>query len=362
MRKKDKQSRFARRRVQRRRFVAALLSIGGLNPTTIIAVTGLVVVVNIFSGELEDVLHFLVDTALRCLLRGWSSAVVSGPFTSAIVFLSLLAAFSGTVLALLRLSKKHWGEERPRVFQESPRPVVAIVLFLSLPNKEALAKLGVVDFGAFTKEIGHRLRLTGLHVERSGSEARSLTPNWGVVGHGAFTKDELNELYHSRSFNWRMNIEAIAPHIGHASPLRHVVIVPSSQSTIGGKHTAGSDVLLQEALVMLKELLVQHGMEDVAVTGCGELKGTGKPLPESVAYENLKDIVYILYDITKALKDKYRCGERDILVDITSGKGLTNAAAMAFATLVEERRVQYVDTESYCVRTFDVTHDIEIGG
>jgi hypothetical protein len=179
------------------------------------------------------------------------------------------------------------------------------------------------------------------------------------AGASASEVERLEKFFTCRQFNWRMNIEALGPHMAKTSPLQHVVIVPSSDASTEGKIQKGSIEWLASAQRMIKQVLANNGMGSVTVSGLGELKSTTGRLPTSIFYYDLEAVVDALYEATSTLKRLHHCRERDILVDITSGTGLCNAAGLAFATLVEDRRVQYVDTQTYRVRTFDVTHDLE---
>lgn len=198
--------------------------------------------------------------------------------------------------------------------------------------------------------------------------------------------DQVNVAY--AKFNWRMNIESLKHYARDGGNLRDIIIIPSTDAqksdgfdtdgNVKYKTFPGSCHWLAEAKHFIRLVLQNNGIAisdghgpGIRLRGCGEIDlpaAAGSPpgsqmirrLPEAIDYTNMEQLVDALYELNAAMRAEHRCAEQDILVDITSGTVMTSAAGMAFATLVKNRRVQYVNTNSHEVRTYDVTHEFDL--
>ena len=69
-------------------------------------------------------------------------------------------------------------------------------------------------------------------------------------------------------------------------------------------------------------------------------------------FESVKRIFEEISSIYKSLKNR-GIKERDVIIDVTSGQK-TNSIAAAFMTLYYDREFQYVSTQNYKVKSYDV--------
>ena len=357
------------------RALKALQSVGGLHGQTIRWFIGLIILLGMLSGLLADTLPMI----LKWIVYGTSTLFCNiGSFqrpsedprlliTTSII-IGLLLFF--IIHALRKLAFHHLSELRPTVVITAPSTATSIVMFLSTPNFFVLSKRGLDltedSFPIYLKSLRQRLRLisyerskkTLLENDREDTDEGSVRREAFII-HDPENEDEpssedLRQFF--KHVNWRMNIEALRPHIQDGSPLKQIVIIPSSGSK-------GSIAYLNDFKSLIQSLLHFQGLENVSIEGCGDIaisSTNNLRLPDSVPYEDVKGVVDILYEVTLFARRKFQCSERDVLVDITSGKALNSAAGLAFAALVEGRKVQYVDTETLKVSCFDVTHEVDL--
>lgn len=144
---------------------------------------------------------------------------------------------------------------------------------------------------------------------------------------------------------WRMPVEAIAYHQGR---LRHVIVITShSRDNNPGSH---------EQFTLFRDLvrtLFPGDLEVLDLSACG----TG--------HTARLDFEQDIDGLTQATDDAFRLlsegkGLRagDILIDVTGGTKPSTIAGASVA-LAEGRRVQYVSTSDYRIRTYDVTYEPE---
>jgi hypothetical protein len=341
------------------RALKALQSVGGLYWLTILWFVLLATLVAMIATEIHDLVRAAFQWATARL--GLASMALT-----AIRLAVIALVFMGVVGLLVWQARKRLAEARPKVLVGEPAGAVGIIMFLSTPNlfnlkdcwKDAGGQ-GISDEDMFRKFVAAAAKHVRL-VPYANHPGTAVTPAGlkqafaidGPISDPSVTEPGLRMFF--EKFNWRMNVEALRHHAGADRPLREVILIPSSGA-------GGSVKWLAEAKNLLSSMLDRSGAGNVAVRNCDEVNlAENRRLPQAISYEDVEGLVDALYDLTLAVKRRHHCGERDVLVDITSGKGLNSAAGLAFAALVEDRRVQYVDTESLKVMTFDVTHEVDL--
>ncbi|WP_377295395.1 hypothetical protein [Rhizobium sp. SG2393] len=385
----------------------ALQSVGGLNWKTICWFVGLVVIVNLISTMIEPLILPILDglwTLASSLARSlglWAvesypgagaisaspaapvaDPAVDSPFGLLVLrFGLLLFVFLAIVWKLRRLAARDLSEMRPVVHFGPPNNARVVTMFLSVPGHMQTAEQAQAGMDAYKDEVmamaRHVRLLTDADSSRRIVQQRSALagenvppPDRDTVRKAAYAvtgldndagrRDAISARFSARNFNWRMNIEALRPHILGNSRLRRIIVIPSLPV---GAASIGSIDVMPVFRDFLGEFLKHHDMGDVRVMTPDELEipgyRTGMRLPQAVQYESMPDLVEILYRVNTHFLTVHGYRDEDILVDITSGKALCSAAGMAFATLVDRRHVQYVDTNTFAVRSYDVTHDVD---
>ncbi len=212
----------------------------------------------------------------------------------------VLAVVSGL---LYRVSRSAARQLVPRAdVENSPRPVKVLILFLSPPGN-------LDDY----KKISGKL------------DDPTLGRKFGTL-------------------RWRMPIAAIQHHI---SRLERVIVMASSGNCGTFGHVKAFEGLVAALLPRGHTLRIETSGEYL---GLQAYKG--------VDFEDPKELIDELGRIYAKLRDD-RVKEHDILIDVTGGTKVNTSAAVAFASLVPDRAFQYVSTNTYQVKSFDVTWDLE---
>jgi len=128
----------------------------------------------------------------------------------------------------------------------------------------------------------------------------------------------------NRFERWRMPYEAISYHL---PKLENVVVITSNRSS--------------PQFSTFKELVRTVFPKDLNVEE-RKLK----------SFESVKEIFKEIDSIYKDLKNR-GIKERDVIIDVTGGQK-TNSIAAAFMTLYYDREFQYVSTQNYEVKSYDV--------
>ncbi len=137
-------------------------------------------------------------------------------------------------------------------------------------------------------------------------------------------KESLKNFDLNRFERWRMPYEAISYHL---PKLENVVVITSNRSS--------------PQFSTFKELVRTVFPKDLNVEE-RKLK----------SFESVKEIFKEINSIYKALKNS-GIKERDVIIDVTGGQK-TNSIAAAFMTLYYDREFQYVSTQNYKVKSYDV--------
>ena len=137
-------------------------------------------------------------------------------------------------------------------------------------------------------------------------------------------KESLKNFDLNRFERWRMPYEAISYHL---PKLENVVVITSNRSS--------------PQFSTFKELVRTVFPKDLNVEE-RKLK----------SFESVKEIFKEIDSIYKDLKNR-GIKERDVIIDVTSGQK-TNSIAAAFMTLYYDREFQYVSTQDYKVKSYDV--------
>lgn len=358
----------------------ALQSVGGFNKWVIFAAVLLIVLTNALSGFVQDLISWAISR-LQALLTADEILPVPGPTLAAptdrvsalsaldqqALHAALAVATTSILLAalvmwLLNIAKQGLSEQQPLVKEDQPAPAIALIMFLSMPSpvkwKENNGTRKKAD--KFEAERAEAFIRFGIDFEKW--LGRIIFPpiadaKFQIANSFGANKEAMDKV--AASFdgaNWRVNAEALRPHMYPGSRLKEVILIASSDT----EFSAGSSQYLERSKRLLSDILSRHGCPRVIVGSCEGIKlsnaGQLSRLGSSVDFDDLGAVVAALYAINAHLKKKYNCTDADVLADISSGTKLVTAAGLAFATLVENRRVQYVNTNSFAVRSFDVTH------
>ncbi len=127
--------------------------------------------------------------------------------------------------------------------------------------------------------------------------------------------------------SWRMPLEAIKY---HKPRLERVVVITSDKSS---KHFNAFKELLKEVFGKeVSDMLVEKKVK---------------------SFENIKELFNALNEIYKELReDKFR--DRDTIIDITGGQKTSSVAAAFMTAYYSDREFDYVSTEDYTVKSYDV--------
>ncbi len=81
-------------------------------------------------------------------------------------------------------------------------------------------------------------------------------------------------------------------------------------------------------------------------------------LAQGIKFNDIEALIHLLFNTYTVLKkEKYR--ESEISIDVTGGQIPNSVAGAVFAILVPTRRFQYIDTNDYKVKSFDVYHELD---
>ncbi len=233
------------------------------------------------------------------------------------------------LLAVLYLLARR-GPSQPRpVIHEHTRPAQTrvLILFLSPAPKEPHA---VYDI-------------------RDGKKTVSLTDR---------------EFLNSLTGSWRMPLEAITYHAaaeadGVPGVLERVVVIPSSDRVPGdGTGTVGQVKLFRDLISKLREAdprASEFTVVDLHQQIHQQRVTVVKDYKTGVAFERPQELEEALYHAYCALNEQGFADE-DVLVDVTGGKKPPSIAG-AVVALAPGRRIQYVSTDDYRVRVYDITLD-----
>ncbi|MGH8563127.1 MAG: hypothetical protein ACREXW_03210 [Gammaproteobacteria bacterium] len=220
---------------------------------------------------------------------------------------SAFGLFIILVLTFILAARKTAARFRPRVIEDnSPTQVRGLILFLSVIGTE---------YGKQIKEVVS----TGLTLD-------SFRQSFGRLA-------------------WRMPVEAIAY---HRSRLRHVVVITSHhRDNHPGSH---------EQLALFRDLvraLFPGDLEVLDLSACGTGQTAGLDFEQDI-----DGLTQATDNAFRLLTEGRRLRPADILIDVTGGTKPSTIAGASVA-LAEGRRVQYVSTSDYRIRTYDVTYEPE---
>lgn len=254
-----------------------------------------------------------------------------------------------------RVSNTVRRELAPSVDVERSRAHRVLVLFLSLPpGSDPEHRQSIL------KELENSLKA---------SQAEPFTDAWLEV----FGRH-----------NWRMPAESIARQLaGEPRLIERIVVIPSLPvPKEANTHEQGSSdyfKIFKEIMgsgdsnpmknsqtkihfvgeIISEEKAAEYGLID-AEHGSGRKSPVYRP-EAGVSFEDLDAMMRLLFAIYRELSaSEYGYREKDILLDATSGKALVSIAAAGFAILTPGRQFQYVDTNNYDARSYDVTVDLDL--
>lgn len=233
------------------------------------------------------------------------------------------------LLAVLYLMARRGPSQQRPVIHERTRPAQArvLILFLSPPPKKPHVIYDICD------------------------ETRT----------AALTD---REFLNSVSGSWRMPLEAIAYHAAAAGDgvpgvLERVVVIPSSDRVPGdGTGTVGQMDLFRDLVSKLRDAdprASKFTVVDLHQQIHQQRVTVVKDYKTGVDFERPQELEESLYCAYCALNEKGFLDEQ-VLVDVTGGQKPPSIAG-AVGALAPGRRIQYVSTNDYRVRVYDIGLD-----
>ena len=139
--------------------------------------------------------------------------------------------------------------------------------------------------------------------------------------------DSFEHLNSSPLRSWRMPLEAIKYHL---PKLEKIVVITSPESS--------------EQLDAFKKLVQKFFVGH-------PLSIEEKKVP---SFENVKELFRALNEVYRSLKDEDKYRDKDVIIDITGGQKINSIAGAFMTLLYSNREFQYVSTNSFEVKSYDV--------
>ncbi len=329
------------RRNNGRRALRVLATIGGYSPFVIAVIMLVGLATSIIFGASYEL--------IRDTLSHWVGETSPGWKTYVPLILLVLLMLSLGIHKLRYLAVEAAGDHPPKVSIHESAPAKALVLFLSMPSIHHLPQVDAIENESGEENLKRRVRafLENLNT------GDFLDAGWLEKEFGAM--------------NWRMPLQAIRHHLTvERACLQQVVIIPSADDgeRLGTHHL--DEIFRDHVEGVLRrrfkdkpkgrvrvdrvaDIVEQHDLTDA--------DNRKTDLTKGVLFHDFKSLIHLLYFVFKYLKKSYL--ESEILVDITGGQKTNSVAAAVFAILVPTRRFQYIDTNSFDVRSFDVYHELD---
>ncbi|MGH8610641.1 MAG: hypothetical protein ACREYF_00980 [Gammaproteobacteria bacterium] len=146
--------------------------------------------------------------------------------------------------------------------------------------------------------------------------------------------------------SWRMPLEAIAHHLDHLH-LEKVIVVPSKDSP----RKADGTIRFFDLFVSLVKSLVAKAKPRLELIGLHQI---ADPWSQGVDFEDAEALVGALDQIFEWLRQS-KIKEYEVMIDVTGGQKVPTIAG-TMVSLGESRRLQYVSTRDYKVRSYDITY------
>ena len=154
---------------------------------------------------------------------------------------------------------------------------------------------------------------------------------------------------------WRMPLEAVAYHLTKGL-LDRVLVIPSRDGCRKQPDgTVRPDRGTHLHFPAFKNLLESVTSGRVAVSNIGEADGRWQT---GVDYEGAGELHDCLHDAFSWLKNQGYNTVKEVIVDITSGQKIGSSVATVMS-LDLGRQVQYVSTNDYTLKSFDITYEKE---
>ncbi len=329
-----------------RKAAELLRSLGGLSNVQIIITLMIALVIAIlfesiirFGENLPSIISSDEDSA--------SYHVLIAPLICALISFIILTI----IISIFRNRLKNYTDDlEPITGVRTSESAKILILFLSSPNP----RLSSEEFNAYRKlnQIDQ--------IESTKRRLAALFPD----GHSSFLEPDWVE-DNIPQLNWRMPLMAIRHQLDiSGSKLAEIVIIPSSDSP-GFPGTHHYDELFRtivtRALAARQRDVKVNRVADVASHELAYSSGrTTKTIDttKGVPFDDFDAIVGSLYSLVKHYRNN-NIDDDEILIDATGGKVLNSIAAAVFAILVKSRRFQYIDTETYSIRSFNIYHELD---
>jgi hypothetical protein len=157
------------------------------------------------------------------------------------------------------------------------------------------------------------------------------------------------------SNGWRMPFEAIAYHLERAT-LEKVVVIPSKDTY---PRNTDNELVIDKGTIhdypLFKQLVEGTCSRDIKLYNAGEISISSE---HGVDFESFESIYKCLGAIFKWLREQGYNTPTEAMIDITSGQKVGSSVASVMS-LDLDRKVQYVSTNDYTVRSYNVTYETE---
>lgn len=264
---------------------------GGLRLITILGIVFLIITLDWFSGTIND------------LIGKGGSTTSSGSTSIQVWDWVKLLLFPMYLVGCWYYARKHSQRVKTNVKEKTdPGRVNALILFLSPPGTQDTTLI------------------------------ESLIQEGGRIA----DKSLLNQFKGS----WRMPLEAIAHHLYR---LEKVIVI-----TTEGTHKY-FETFKTLVLALTTDKPTDHPRLDIQSPQDFDIS-MDHPL-SSESFKELNDAVNAIYN---QLQERHNIRHSEIIIDITGGKK-TCSVAGAVVSLAKGKRFQYVSTDNYDVREYDVT-------
>ena len=316
-----------------RRALRALGIVGGNNYVVIgiVLTLGLLTAI-VFDASIEGIKMLIPETKAGEKVWWGYPLMVAVPL---LIGLFIVRALKKRVDVLLE-------ELEPMVNVECSSPVKVLIIFLSHPYSRAKT---VEDLKGTVEAFLARP-----------SDGNFLDTDWLKKN---FIKDDNIPNF---APNWRMPFTAIKYHMDvKGACLKSVIVIPSADNRdILGTHH------LDEIFCQYVETAAREQNLLLTVTRVADVLDGGKMTSESgpqidltkgIDFSDIKNLVRLLFRLRRELQKDFH--ESEVLIDVTGGQVPNSVAAAVFAILVPTRRFQYVDTNTYKVKSYDVSHELD---
>ncbi len=320
---------------------------GGLTKTQVVVTVALASILGLFTQSFFN----LADALVKYYLGKEAATYFPLMIVSSVIL----------GLAFLFFSRRNETEIsvlRPQLNVELSKSTRVLVLFLSLPQKPLLDEL-------MKNESDSAEKSEAQHAVYKARLLKTLARIGSDVFANQIEQKTVETLF--GPLNWLMPVLAIRHHLlAKPSRLERIIIMPSADTSdkryFGTHHL--DEIFRDYIKDCLKNTHPKVEVDRIADVMNADLKvsigakQTTINLALGVPFDSIEAVLEGLYQLIETLR-KEGLSDDDMLIDITGGLATNSVAGAIVSILARSRRFQYVDTNTYSVRTFNLTHDAE---